>query len=336
MGFRRTVFVVITAVVLAIAALEGILDLLVDRWAVQIADQPTHPAGSLIRTLAENEVWLDLLDLPLFVGIAFLAAWLLTRTISRPVKRLTEATRVLAQDRAPGFVPVPPGNDDLSELGRSFNAMTTSIQGYLERERAFTRYASHELRTPISAIKVQLERVELGLASLDDVTPRLTKNLEHSEALLDALLALARSSVREGNRQKLAVLLGDALDGVEDEGVTLEPPIPAVSVMEPTLVRQAIWNLVDNARKHGRPPVRVYAKEANGWLDVRVVDAGDGVPPDALPRIQEAFYRQDASAQGVGLGLSLVSTVADTLGGRLTFRNLERGFEASLQLPVPE
>ena len=336
MGFRRTVFITITGVVVAIAALEGLLDLVVDRWATQLAAQPVTPTNAFIVRLSQNELWLDLLDLPLFIAIAFLAAWFLTRTISRPVKRLTEATRSLAQERTPELVPVPPGEDDLSELGRSFNNMATSIHDSLERQRAFTRYVSHELRTPISALRVSLERVDLGLATLEEVAPRLKKNLAHSEALLDALLTLARSSLREGNRRGLRSILAEVLIDAEGQDVEVMDPIPAVSIMEPTLVRQSIWNLIDNALKHGRTPIRVYATESNGWLNIRVRDSGEGVPEEAQARLQEPFYRQDTKSEGIGLGITLVTTVAETLGGRVNFRNVRDGFESSLQIPVPD
>lgn len=131
----------------------------------------------------------------------------------------------MAQQVSPIPIEVPPGDDELREMARSFNLMQTSVQRLLERERAFTRYASHELRTPLSTFKVQLEALTLGLSPSEQVLPVLERNVARMEAVLAALLALARSGERNPERAALEPLLRDLLGSLLSEArAHLLPP----------------------------------------------------------------------------------------------------------------
>src|SRR5690606_19370858 len=127
-NLRRTVFLAVALAVLATTMLEGVFDVIVDRFA-------------------SERLFYDLIDIPLMLGLAAVIAWLVARRIARPLRSLTEATRRVAEQAFPTSLQIPPGNDELAELAASFNAMASAVQGYVERERAFTRYASHELRS---------------------------------------------------------------------------------------------------------------------------------------------------------------------------------------------
>lgn len=181
-------------------------------YRLEIA-RPTSRAERFIL----NELWLDLFDLPLFFLLALVVAWLLSRFALRPIRELTRASRAMAQQVSPTPIEVPPGDDELSEMARSFNLMQTSVQRLLERERAFTRYASHELRTPLSTFKVQLEALTLGLSPSEQVLPVLERNVARMEAVLAALLALARSGERNPERAALEPLLRDLLGSLPPE-----------------------------------------------------------------------------------------------------------------------
>lgn len=331
MSFRRTVFLVLTAVVLAVTGLEVLLDLLWEarqRAAFPPGFEAVAPRGG------DDDLLTDLLDVPVVLAVALLAAGWLTRWIARPIERLTRAADALADAERPEAVPVPPGDDALSDLARAFNRMSASVHGSLERERAFTRYVSHELRTPLTALSVQLERAELGLVPAEEVVPAAGRQARKMQETLSALLALARSAQRDLAPQPLAPLVAETLASVDGARIHLPAPLPGVRVSDAPLLRQALRNLVENVVRHasGRAELRVTIRGRE--LDLVLRDDGPGLPAELLGAAQRPFVRGGGEAAGSGLGLALVDEVAKTLGGRLQLRNVEGGLEASLTVPV--
>lgn len=314
-----------------------------DRWMIA---ERSRPDGSILkvavaRTLREqwqgNKLLLDLLDLPLFVVIAFVAAAFLTRGITRPVRQLTTATEDLAQQRFPSSVATVTGNDELARLARSFNRMSVAVQRYLERERTFTRYASHELRTPLAALKVQVERAQHGSASTVDILPALERNVRRMEEVIEALHSIARAGERDTQLTSLPTLIQDVLAGLPLAArarIAVDTAPPEVLVTDASLVRQGLHNLLDNALRHGSGPVALSVLAQHPALTLQIRDMGPGVDPEALDRLTEPFYRSNGSRQGLGLGLALVDMIAHALEGELDLRNTGKGFEATLRLPI--
>lgn len=338
MSFRRTVFAAIVVAVLVATVLEGAFDVLVDTVAPEAGSAPSNEAPGMPGRLAGNRLLLDLLDIPVTLTAALGAAWLLTRRVARPLKQLTAATRQLAAQRFPEPVAVPVGNDELTELAQSFNAMAAALQGFVERERAFTRYASHELRTPLSAIRLQVDRVELGNAGAAEALPALRRHVARMEETLAALLALARSPVPDPERRRLQPLLVDSLAAFppEDrERLSLVGDTPTdLMVTNARLLQQAIGNLLDNALRHGAGAATLSVQARGRALTLRVSDDGPGVPAAHLGKLTEPFYRASSDRQGLGLGLSFVAFIARALDGDLAVRNTAGGLEATLTLPI--
>lgn len=305
-----------------------------DGYRVELAVAPLIFEGFLTSSLLT-----DVIDLPLFVVLSLVAAWLLARIVMRPVRELTEASQKLTAKQFPEPITVPTGNDELSRMARSFNAMTTQVHGFIERERTFTRYASHELRTPLSALKAQLESVRIGLAAPTEVWPALERNVQRMEDLLAALLILARSTEYESEGGELLPLLEDVVAGLPvecRERVVLRPQgakLPLVT--DRRLAGQAVRNLLENALRYSDGRVILDATLAGHEVKIAVRDEGAGVAETALERLREPFFRATEAAHGLGLGLSLVDSIARSLGGRLELRNTEPGFEAAVTLPVP-
>jgi signal transduction histidine kinase len=289
--------------------------------------------------LLRSRLVLDLIDLPLFIALAFLAAWLLSAIIARPVRILTAATERLTAQRFPDAVPVPPGDDELSTLASSFNAMASSIRRMVECERAFARYTAHELRTPLAAMRLQLERAQLGLVPVDEVLPLLERHTRRMDEILAALVRLARADTGDAEVLPLGTVLDEAMAVIPLERTTLDVrarPPAAVRVAHGRLVQQAMANLLDNAFRHGGGAATVDVEIDTSFLTFRVRDTGPGVPDGDLERLTEPFYRGDEHHDGLGLGLSLVSVIADNLEGSLELRNTGDGLEATLTLPVIE
>jgi signal transduction histidine kinase len=265
----------------------------------------------------------------------FLAA-LLLGYLMRPVRHLTKAAHDLAQQRFPEPIPIPSGNDELTQLAQSFNRMSHAVRGFLERERSFTRYASHELRTPLATLRAQIEAMQRGLVSQAEAMPHLEAGLRRIEDILNGLLTLTRSPEPDPHPLNLHALVQSVVAGMPPSHrsrveVTLEGETWTIGPRE--LVNQAVSNLLENACKYSQGPVRVHLGKIGQEVFVQVRDQGPGVPEEALARLGEPFLRLNPQVQGLGLGLALVRHIARSLSGNVRFRNLRPGLEVTLSLP---
>lgn len=329
MTHRRALFWALAAAVLLVAGVETLFDLAGERLRALDAAPGGRPAW------LPDPLFLDLLDLPLSIGLAFVLAGWLSRRLTRPLRALTHATEQLAGERFPEPLPVPEGDDDLARLARSFNRMSAALRALLERERTLTRYATHELRTPLAALKLQVERAQRQSAAPAATLDAMARNVLRMEEVIGALLQLARTGERDRTPHALA-------DVVEEVFAALPPAVRGrvdlmslpvdVRITDAALVQRALHNLIDNALAHGAVPVQVHVGRDGGVLALRVRDRGPGVPEGALADLTRPYVR--ATGGGTGLGLALVAFVTQTLGGELALRNLNPGFEATLRLPV--
>jgi len=293
---------------------------------------------SLLERVLGNDLLLDLLDLPLLFALAFGVAWAFTRIVMRPIRELTQALRQVSEQEFPKPVPVPEGEDELSELARSFNTMSASMQGLIERERAFTRYASHELRTPLSALKVHTEALELGLATTEATVPVLERNVQRMEGVLVALLALTRPADVDSVPATLDQVVQEIVSAVPLPGRERLTYVHRASVplhvANAHLVRQAVANLVENALKYSDGRVTLIVEPASRTALVRVCDQGGGIPTDRLERMRKPFTRGDHPTPGLGLGLALAENAVESLGGRIDYLHRDDGFEVAVTLPT--
>lgn len=329
MNHRRALFWSIAAVVVLVAGIETTFDVLGDRVAALDASPGGRPGWW------PSPLVLDLIDLPLSIALAFVVAGWLSRRLTRPLRNLTRATEQLAAEQFPEPLPVPDADDDLARLARSFNRMSAALRALLERERTLTRYATHELRTPLSALKLQVERAQRHAAAPSATLDAMARNVVRMEEVIGALLQLART----GERDRAVHGLTDVIDEVF---AALPPTVrgrvdlmslpPEVRITDAALVQRALHNLVDNALAHGAVPVQVHVGRDGGTLTLRVRDRGPGVAEGALADLTRPYVR--STTGGTGLGLALVAFISQTLGGDLVLRNLQPGFEANLRLPI--
>ncbi len=294
---------------------------------------------SPLERFLENELLVDLVDLPIFLGLAFLISWLLSRALTRPIQQLTVASEQLSQQKFPEPLEVPPGEDELSRMARSFNAMSESIHGYLDRERALTRYASHELRTPLASLRAQVESVQAGLATPESVIPRLERNINRLQGIISALLSLSRASDLNQDPMPLTPLISEFVRTVpesERSRLTVEGEFRAVVVTDARLVQQAVANLVDNALQHTAGRVSLSVGVSGPDLTIEVRDEGPGLPPELLNGRSGHLTDRAVRPDGSGLGLSLVERIASSLEGTLRLTNMRegQGLCATLTLPV--
>src|SRR5436190_19503278 len=260
------------------------------------------------------------------IALAALAAFVLARRIARPVRRVVDATRYLAEEREPEPVPIE-GAYEIARLAQAFNEMAEQLARARAAEKQFLLSVSHELKTPLTAIRGYAEGVEDGAFDVDEAVATISAEAARLERLVRDLLDLARMnrtdfSIRS-ETMDLAETAREAVRRYEgqarDFGVTLEAfaPAPAPAVADRDRVLQVTSNLVENALRLTPPGgvVRVTAKPAV----IVVEDTGPGLRREDLPHAFERFYLHSRYSSdrpvGTGLGLSIVKELTQGMGG---------------------
>jgi len=265
--------------------------------------------------------------IPTLVGlVAALAWWLVSRAL-RPVHRLTSAAATITASSLHERVPVPDARDEVAELAATMNSMLDRLERADATTRRLVSDASHELRTPITVIRTELEVARASSAAdWDAVSVDVLGEVERLQSMVDDLLLLARLGERapaEGEvslldaardatarRRRVPVVLVDELGGSAD-----------VARGDRDAFARALDHVVANAARHacGRVEVRV-ARTADG-LVVHVDDDGPGIPAADRARVLERFVRLDEArardAGGSGLGLAVADEVVRSSGGSL-------------------
>jgi signal transduction histidine kinase len=266
------------------------------------------------------------------VGIG---AALISRQIGRPLADLATAAKALGAGQANVSAPVS-GPDDVRRASTAFNAMADRLGRQLNRQRQMLWALSHDLRTPITAIRLRAELIEDEAAR-----QRLLGSVEEMERLTEQALSLARAGASEEARSNvdLAEIARTLCGELQDMGVNASAEAPNAVMCEcrPSEIARAMRNLAENAAKYGGGGVmRVYRSDA-GEAVVEITDEGPGVPADQLAKLATPFFRADdarSEANGAGLGLAIAQAIAEAHGGRLVLENrAPRGFSAKLILP---
>ena len=269
-------------------------------------------------------------------ALGALAAFILSRPALQPLQQLlTTAQRVASSGDLSLRVPQE-GRGELGELSETFNHMLERLAAFRARESAFTRSASHELRTPLTSMKLHLSSYRQGYGSTEETLATLDQEVERMTRLSEALLILAR----EGRAQRLSVNLSNlAREAAEEAGATYEGPEALEPPGDPILIRQALGNLLENARKHApgadvTVTLQTRTDSGQAFAVLGVTDTGPGLSAEVRERASEAFYRAPGTlAPGSGLGLAVASQVAEAHGGRLELRpNIPQGLIAELCL----
>jgi signal transduction histidine kinase len=273
-----------------------------------------------------------------FLGLLLLAAasvavaaWPISRRITRRLERLKEGVEALGSGDLGTRVPVE-GRDEVAALAGSFNGAAERIERLVAAERRLLANASHELRSPLARL-----RVASGLLEGDE---RLKEEIARDVAELDALVeeVLVASRLDAGAREEPDEPV-DLMALAAEECARADAPLAGEVVVvpgSPRLLRRLLRNLLENARRHGGGSVEVAVRRgAGGVAELDVLDRGPGVPAELGERIFEPFFRLPGAADGgAGLGLSIARQVARRHGGDLVFLPREGGgtlFRATLR-----
>lgn len=272
---------------------------------------------------------------PLALLVAIAGGYLLSRRTLSPVVAITDMAEALQANELGTRLHLKLPNDELGRLARTFNAMLDRIEFAFERQRRFTGDAAHELRTPLSLLRSQvdlaLKRDRTGeeyRAALQDIGV----DLERLTTLVSTLLTLARADTGQLRIERawtdLATVISPLLEAyaplAAESGITLVNDASSTGVVaDEDLIIQVLVNLVDNAIAHTPPGGRItvgcgeHGSSSCFWVS----DTGVGIAPEHLPRVFERFYRVDTgrtrAAGGTGLGLAFCKAIADAHGGTI-------------------
>lgn len=265
------------------------------------------------------------------------AAWAgrtISRTVLRPVERLTKAVEHIAQtEDLDTTIPVE-GDDEIARLSTSFNSMTTSLAGSRDRQRQLVADAGHELRTPLTTLRTNIDLLlrseQTGRPLEPGAKERLLVNVKAQFAelstLVGDLLQLSRGESDHEPHVELALhdVVQAAIERARLRGAEVSAELaPWYTVGNAASLERAVLNLLDNAAKFSPGQIEVALRA--GELTVR--DHGPGIPEDELPHVFERFWRSPSARAlpGSGLGLAIVAQAVEEAGGAVRLENAAGG-----------
>jgi signal transduction histidine kinase len=270
------------------------------------------------------------------VLVIALCAFFIARRVAGPLQELARAAERLGRGETGPPLAENLGPEEVRRTARAFNAMDTRIRRFVEDRTRMLAAVSHDLRTPITSLRLRVELLDDGEAK-----SRMCETLDELAQTAEAALAFTRDEAGEQCRAvDLAALVESVCSDMDDIGHPVEcsagERLPVSC--RPASLRRAIRNLVENAVFYGGK-AHITVSRGMGEVRITVQDDGPGIPEDKLDSVFNAFVRLETSRNrrtgGVGLGLSIARSVARAHGGDILLENRkEGGLRATIALPV--
>jgi len=281
--------------------------------------------------------------------IALVLGGILVRQLTRPLNRLTEATRKISRGELDQTVDIESG-DELGNLGKSFNIMSKNLKESEEMRKRMIGDIAHELRTPLSIVLGEIEAIREGVYEpTEEKLSDIEDDLSLLKRLVEDLRELTLAESGELDLNELSVNLNDLVGKVagqmrdvferEDITIRLDPSDSPLEVMaDPDRISQVLNNLLKNSvRSLGRGGrVEIRVKDEDQKATVEVMDNGQGIAEEKLDHVFERFYRGEASrsSSGTGLGLSIAKELVNAHGGEIWINSEEgKGTTVGFSLP---
>ncbi len=284
----------------------------------------------------------------LVVGIV---STLLARSFTKPLAELDRGAARLGEGDLAVRVAVPDDPPELTGLAKSFNATAERLEALVRSQQAFVADASHQLRTPLAALRLRLENLEAervdGVESLPEDIERSLAEVQRLSQLVDSLLVLTRAEAdrRSPEAVDVGAVVADRRDAwaayAAEAGVVVVADTPSILVRSvPGRIEQVLDNLISNALDvaPAGTPIRVEVRRVGDCAEVRVCDAGPGIPPEQRTRAFDRFWRGGATRRdggGFGLGLAIVRELVAADGGDVELGDApEGGLAVTFRLPL--
>jgi len=276
-------------------------------WLVLVPTDPHRHLPSHLLLLAAT------------AGLMLLGTWPLARSITGRLQRLRRGVDELGGGDLATRVPVE-GTDEVAALASSFNRSADRIEALVTAQRSMLASASHELRSPLARLRLALELMSEAREADEQAAHRAeaVRNIDELDQLIEDLLLIGRMEAGDRGRSEPVELLALAAE----EGARVDADVGGGEVIvagDEALLRIALRNLLENAARHGAPPIAVDVTVDGGLARVTVSDHGPGVPADQRDTVFEPFRRvpgqPEGEREGAGLGLSLVQRIAAQHGG---------------------
>ncbi len=276
-----------------------------------------------------------LVDIAVLLTAVILLSLFAVRWMTRPLSVLSAAADELGRDIRRSPVPER-GPVEVRRAARAFNEMQTRLVRYVEDRTRLLTAISHDLKTPITRMRLRAELLED-----ETLKGKLVRDLQDMENMTNATLDFLRGLEMNETSQPIdlmALLESVQLDAVETgQPVSLQGNVSHFFAGRPQALRRCLENLIGNAVRYGKRAA-ISVEDGGATITIRVRDAGKGIPENQLEKVFEPYYRlEEARSQaggGTGLGLGIARNIAVLHGGTLTLRNHpEGGLEAVLKLP---
>jgi signal transduction histidine kinase len=220
------------------------------------------------------------------------------------------------------------GNDEIAEVARTFNMAAGRIEDLVTAQKNLLANASHELRSPLARLRMAIEMFEADPG--EGLKTEIVRNMAELDELVEEILISSR--LQAGRTESFEDMVDIVAVAAEesthfDDAVTVTGPSTLIRA-NGRLIRRLIRNLLQNAARHGKPPIDVSVTETAGALHLTVTDHGDGIPESEREKIFEPFYRPAGRAEaagGWGIGLALVKQIAELHGGSVRCEAAEGG-----------
>lgn len=278
-------------------------------------------------------------------GLSIVLSLIFSKRLTDPIKRLTAAARDISEGNVKSRVSVR-GNDEISNLARTFNIMAANLEVHESLRRKLTANIAHELRTPLTVIQGELEGMIDGLIRTDkERLLSLHEEATRLKTIIEGIEELSRAEACVLALKKQSINLGSFLRNIKerferlfnDKGVALNLECDDESFLyaDPDKISQIVINLLINAlnatERGGSVRITAGIKTGEGYVEI--ADTGKGIREEDMPFIFERFYK--TSQGGLGLGLTIAKELAEAHGGRIDVRS-EYGKGSSFTLYIPD
>ncbi|EKE77536.1 two-component system sensor histidine kinase EnvZ [Gallaecimonas xiamenensis] len=281
--------------------------------------------------------------LPIYLGVigvlSVLGGWLFARRLNRPLKGLELAARKVGRGEHPDQLAEDVGSSEVEAVTRAFNQMAKGV-AQLEEDRALLMAGiSHDLRTPLTRIRLATEMMQSSEGYLKD---GIVDDIEDMNGIIDQFIAYVRQD-REDKPEPtdLEALLEDAVSAFADRPLKTVLTVDALPELwlRPLSIKRLVYNLLENAERYGHGQARVEGRLSGDqhWLVLRVLDNGPGIPQAERARLFQPFERGDRArgSHGSGLGLAIIKKIVDSYNGVIRLDDAPKGgLLVEIRLPL--